>query len=264
MIRRRWLQIEDLCIRLHYRKRPIAWLERRLGRTRSQIRARAHAMGLSVPQRFAELDMERIVRDRNAHGWSDSEIAAECRVCRHAVGALRKRLGLPCNATSQRMRDRVRRNTARQLAAAGVSSLAELKAVVVRRRNVRAGWPAELPPREADILEYLWSHGPSTRYDIYTGIGMRWKGSNSGLCNRPAYGKQTSYLADLRRRGLVVYLGRIISGRGQGRNIGLYSLPLTIRRQRYEEVDRDRADGGRGHGPAVGDGDAERGPETPH
>lgn len=78
----------------------------------------------------------------------------------------------------------------------------------------------------------LWERGPMTRLELAEAIGMAWKGSRKSLAGN---GPGGSYLPTLMRRGLVVSLGRIVQtgpkGKRKGRNVHLYSLPLTIQRR---------------------------------
>jgi len=229
---------QDAVIRRDYATRPVAAIAAEIGKKVWTVYNRAHALGIrKTGLRYYTWTAahDQVVRDRHALGWSDAEIAAEVGYDRRYVAEKRRRMGLPSNRFHQHGRQRVAAKTREQLAAAGVASLAELKRTVIQRRNVEAGWPADLSPREAAILEYLWTHGPSSRREIYAGIGFDRQVQANGphwspSCNRPVAGGQTSYLGDLIRRGLVVYYGRCVSTGRRGGNYGLYSLPIDIQR----------------------------------
>ena len=94
---------------------------------------------------------ERYLRAQHKLGWSDSEIAAGwaekypgCEpVWRRTVGNYRRRLGLCDNALSEHRRDRVRQKTREQLAAAGLTSMAQLRVEAWKKRAPkRAGLKA--------------------------------------------------------------------------------------------------------------------------
>jgi hypothetical protein len=230
--RRPWTDTDRLVVREHFRKVPASQIARQLGRTPSGVFQCARNMGLSIPQRFKAPDMVAFIRARNAEGWSDAEIAAARGVDRHAVGHVRKSLGLPCNGkTSDRYRARVRAKTAEQLKAAGVPTLAALRCKVYRERSRAAGWPEDLRPRAVQMLSVLWERGPQTRRQLAEAIGMPWLGSRKSLVSNDPGG---SYLAYLIARGLVISLGRVgtVHGKGKGRSVQVYSLPLFLERGR--------------------------------
>jgi hypothetical protein len=139
----------------------------------------------------------------------------------------RQALGLPSNATHPRRRARVAERTRRQVAEAGVASLAEVRVLAFRKFAVLSGWPGDLTPRQVLILEALDARGPLTRPEIAEAIGMPWKGSRKSLVGNVPGG---SYLAHLIRRGLVTNLGRIVRQSGQGRSIHLYTLAIIAER----------------------------------
>lgn len=224
-----WSAADRATVRRLYRKVPAAEIARRLGRTFRAVHQCARAMGLHTPQRFRAPDMESFVRERNADGWPDAEIARARGVERHAVAHLRKRLGLPSNQFSARRRAAVAARTAEQLRRAGLPSIGHLRVQAFRARARAAGWPDDLRPRAVQILNLLWERGPQTRRQIADAIGMRWKGSRNSLTSNDPEG---TYLAHLVARGLVVDLGRVgtVRGQGKGRSVHVYSLPLTIER----------------------------------
>jgi len=225
-----WTDEETAFLRPHYHKTPARLIAAHLGLTERKVYAKAWRIGLCISQRIKAPGFVEYFKRKHAEGWTDSEIARAKRVDRHGVTSLRKRLNLPSNAFSQRRRDQVRQKTKEQLAKAGVSSLGKLRTQVYRQRAREAGWPEDLRFRAVQILNLLWDQGPQTRKQIAAAIGMPWKGSRKSLVSDDPEG---SYLAHLMARGLVVSLGRIAKGKGQGHSCCVYSLPLTIERKRY-------------------------------
>ncbi len=190
---------------------------------------------LKASVRVSEFEQQRIkapgfvafFRARHAAGWSDSEIAAAFGADRHAVSGLRRRLGLPSNARSGRVRKKIADAMRQQCRREGVKNLAALRVKVFSQRARAAGWPEDLRPRAVQMLNLLWERGPQTRRQIAEAISMPWRGSRKSLVSNDPEG---SYLAHLMRRGLVVSLGRVVKGAGRGRSVHLYSLPLSIER----------------------------------
>ena len=206
------------------------------GRTAKGVFQRARTMGLSVPQRFRATDMVQFIRDRNAQGWSDSEIAAARGVDRHAVTHVRKELGLPWNRFSDHVRRKAAAKTAEQCRAAGLASLAAVRAKAFRDYARAQGWPDDLRPRAVQILNAIWDRGPMTRRELARAIGMpdvydRPHGEASVLASNDAEG---SYLANLIARGLLVAMKRAgrVTGRGKGRSVDVYTLPIGIKRRK--------------------------------
>ncbi len=161
----------------------------------------------------------------HAKGWSDSEVADAIGIPRRAVGSYRERLNLPANGRNERYRKRVAENTKRQLKAAGVSSLAEIKALEVAKLAKALGWPEHLSLRSIQIAESLYQRGPMTRKQIANAIGIEWRGSRKTFSGRMPGG---SCLAELQRSGLVVRLQSAITHGGKGNHEDVYFLGLEI------------------------------------
>ncbi len=197
----------------------------KLGRSHVQIQRERARQGLTRHYTGFGEDFEQFIRAQHALGWSDAEIAAAWKCDRHSVSFRRKSLGLPHNAFSAHRRQRVAEKTRRQLAAAGLSSLADVQKKVWRERALALGWPTDLRFRAVQILEALWNNGPMTRRELAAAVGMPWKGSRRSLTSNDPEG---SYLAHLMKRGLVVSLGRCVrpAEGGKCKNVYLYSLPL--------------------------------------
>lgn len=166
---------------------------------------------------------------KHAAGWSDAEICAALGCDRHTIGDWRKKFSLPDNALSAHRRQRVAEKTRQQCRAAGVKSLAEIRALAFKKYARRYGWPEDLQPRQVQMLNAMMRRGPMTRRQLADAIGMPWKGSRKSLTAARLTGG--SYLAALMHRGLVVQLGRVLKGKGSGRSVFLYSIPLWTERR---------------------------------
>jgi hypothetical protein len=85
----------------------------------------ARQLGLSrTASRFSEEDLARI-RELNAQGWSDTEIARELGRDRHETTKHRKRLQMPSQQHGQRVRPRLAAALQRQLERLGLHSTAQ-------------------------------------------------------------------------------------------------------------------------------------------
>jgi len=232
---RKWTTTELFVLRRHYHKLSATAIANRIGRSTRAVYMKAAELGMSESRSAAE-DRERLdglIREKHALGWPDTEIANQWGCSREWVGERRRAMGLPSNALSQYRRAKVARKTAEQLRAAGLESLAQLRVKVYRERARAAGWPEDLRPRAVQILNFLHAHGPATRRQIADAIGMPWKGSRKSLVSNDPEG---SYLAHLIKRGLVVSLGRMVKGKGRGRSVQLYALPLWVEPQHRKDT----------------------------
>lgn len=224
--RRFWTDDERVILRRLYRKAITIDIAKRLSRTTRAIHHQADLLGLVEPKTRIDARFLAKLKQLHARGWTDSEIANELGCARRVAGKYRRHLGLPSNRVSAHYRARVAAKTREQCKAAGVASLAEVRALAFRSRARRAGWPEDLPPRAIEILDALESRGPLTRREIADAIGMEWHGSRASL---KARGNST-YLAELMDRGLVVSLGKVVRGTGRGHSVQLYSLALVTER----------------------------------
>lgn len=225
-----WTDAERRTLTRLYPRMTAAQLARRLGRSVYAVQNEVELLGLAKLARRTVIDeafLERL-RARNAAGYSDQEIADEAGCMRRTVERWRKRLGLGSNLYSERRRQRARAKTADQCARAGVARLAEIRSQVFRQRVAASGWPADLRPRAAAILDLLAERGPMTRRELCEAMGMNWRGSRASLKSSDPEG---SHLAHLMACGLVVALGRIVRPGGRGYNQQLYSLDLTAERR---------------------------------
>lgn len=235
MAGRPWTVTELERVRIGYRC-GAGTVAAELRRSIKAVHQAAFKLGITGKKAPRSPEMDSLIRNLHAQGWSDSEIAAEYNrrhpetmpITRHRVGEIRAEFGLGSNRLADRQRDRVRQKTREQLRLAGAASLAEIRAKVFHDVAERNGWPRDLRPRAVQILNALWVHGPMTRRQIARAVGMPWKGSRKSLVSNDPGG---SYLAYLIRRGLVVSLGKLAKGKGKGRSAQIYALPLGIERR---------------------------------
>lgn len=220
---------------------------------------------LGIGRKFASFgeDFEKFVREKNALGWSDTEIAVKWKCDRHAVSRRRQLMKLPNQAFSQRQREKTAEKTREQCRKAGVKSLAEVRRQAFRKYARKYGWPEDLRPRAVQILQALLIHGPMIRREIAEKIGMPWKGVKKSLVSNDPEG---TYLHALVKRGLVICMRRIVRAGGQGQNVSLYSLNPFIERgpQHVEGKEHDVDQSGGLPRPApVGAGDEASGEGGP-
>jgi hypothetical protein len=230
-----WTPADVEVLRRDYGRVPAPIIAAAMGRNVWQVRAAAKRYGLASTYAWftkRREDIETCLRSRNAEGWPDAEVAQELGLDRHAVSGLRRRLGLPSQQYSERVRRKTAAAAAEQCRRMGVPNMGKLRVQVYRARARASGWPEDLRWRAVQILNALWDHGPMTRRQLAEAIGMPWK---EGVhCNNlTGNGPGGTYTAELMRRGLVVCMGRIVparSFRGHPTTVAVYSLPLTIQR----------------------------------
>jgi hypothetical protein len=251
MSRYDWKPKHDEMIRRHYmagsRRRPngtqrltAAQLGELFGVSAGTIYARAMFLGISQPQGLVmrNPELQDLLRARHADGWLDGEIAAAWSqdhpelVCdRRTLTAIRNALKLPSNAGNKRHRDQIRQRTRQQLAAAGLESVADLRAEAYRRYVREHGWPDYLRVRHVQILDLLYERGPHTREQIAQAIGWRIeRGQRYMLSSK--YGRG-SYLSDLLAAGLVVR-SRTRCVRGDRRGKSLYQYFCAVHVVRHD------------------------------
>jgi Zn-dependent peptidase ImmA (M78 family) len=127
-MRRYWTEEDRETIRALYLTTTGSVLAKRLGRSVRSVHNQARLLGIRKHPRAAFDDAFRArLRELNAAGYSDHEIADTIGGERHTVSKYRQAMGLPSNARGNRYRERVRANTRRQCGAVGAASLAELK-----------------------------------------------------------------------------------------------------------------------------------------
>lgn len=228
MTRRFWTPADSDLVRKNYGGMPAKALAEQLGRTERAIYQHALTIGVRKHKRTKpDAVFQAFVRRLNATGLNDTEVAAQLGCDRHLVSDWRKRLGLADHSRAPHWVARITEGTRRQCARAGVATLAAIRVLAFRQRAKAAGWPEDLRPRAVQILDALAEHGPMTRPEIASAIGLPWIGTRRSLKSNDPEG---SYLANLMARGLVVSLGRLVREGGKGRNRHLYSLALDVER----------------------------------
>ena len=242
-----WTDAERQFVRDHAGELTVPQIAERLGRTPTQVYRMRARLGLMIPRVPMGAAFAAYLRDHHRAGWSDAEIAAGYSrqypgrrpMDRHTVGTERAKLGLPENRLHEYQRRRVAAKTAEQLQAAGLPSLAAVRAKAFRDYARSQGWPEDLRPRAVQILNAIWDRGPMTRRELARAIGMpdqydRPHGEASVLASNDPEG---SYLAHLAARGLVVVFKRAgrVTGRGKGRSVDVYSLPIDIKRRKVAQ-----------------------------
>lgn len=217
----------------HAKTHTAAWVAAQLNRSLASIYQLRDRLGLTTPNAPLGEAFAAFLKEKHALGWSDAEIAEAWGCERHTVGDHRKKHGLSENTFSQHRRDKVRQKTREQLKAAGLPTLAAVRAKAFRDRARSAGWPDDLRPRHVQILNTLWDNGPMTRLAIAKAIGARTDFPGPHPQRRVLHSNdpEGSYLAHLIARGLLVTLGRRARGKGKGKSVFIYSLPLTIQRK---------------------------------
>ena len=273
-MRRRFTAEDIEIVRRDYGRLPASQIARGLGRQVWSVYNLAERLGLTrggLNHKRSPAG-EATLRQRHAEGWSDAEIAPEIGMTRRSAQAWRRALELASNAFSEHRRGKVREKTQEQLRKAGLPSIGHLRVEAFKRRAREAGWPEDLKPRQVEILNLLWDNGPMTREALGQAMGLKKKPRTTPHCrpwfamhcNTTGHKCDTSYTGDLLRRGMIVTLGRVVKGRGQGGNVCMYSLPLNIQRGPVTIKERDDArakagDGDRGRGGADVGGDDARG-----
>jgi hypothetical protein len=221
-VSRQWKEFDLQFVRDNTPAMTAPQIAKALGVRTHQVYSARNRLGLTTSHASFGAEFDSFLRSKHAEGWSDAEIAQAWKCDRHAVGFRRRRLGLAENTLSARRIARVRQKTAAQLAAAGMTSMAELRIKAYRDRARALGWPEDLSMRAVQILETLYQNGPMTRRQIGEKLGLpenyQWLDNQTG----------TSYLGSLMRRGLVVSLGRVVQNGGQSKNTYLYSTPLFL------------------------------------
>lgn len=130
-------------------------------------------------------------------GLNDREIAERLSRNQGHINRVRRQLGLKSKFFGSQGRD----NAFKQFA-------------------IDRGWPAELKPREVQIVNALYERGPMTKREICESIGMEWQGQFHSLKTN---GRHKSYLGSLMARGLIVRLPQKTKER-------VYGIPATVQR----------------------------------
>lgn len=178
----------------------------------------AQRLGIKKSYRIDERTIQRIAELR-AQGLLDAAIARQLHLNRRTVCDIRaNRLKLSVDPIA--LRASRRQSVLTQYRKLGIQSGGALRRHAHRKFAADNGWPEDLRPREVQILHLLVRHGPMTRLQIATGLGMRI--DRIGVEGRPVLlagnGPGGSYTATLMRHGFIVAIRRFTRGRGRGRN----------------------------------------------
>jgi len=166
--------------------------------------------------------LERRIRELNAAGWSDREIARRMRCSATRVRKRRMSLGLPSNGHNKRHTAKLWATRLRTLKRDGVRSLAGMVELSRKLRAAASGWPPDTGRREVEILNLLDRVGPKSKNEIANLLGLRHLRSGGERRRR-------SYLRALLRAGLVES-SREMSPYGPARR--LYAVSTAARRAR--------------------------------
>lgn len=203
---RPWTESECERIRSEYGTVPTGQLAASLGRPLSSVYQMAHKLG-RVQRRDCASDQQIIdaLHELNPQGYSDTEIMGileqrlDKAVDRHRIGEIRRKIGLPLNKVTDRLRERVRQNTRKQLAAAGRQTLAELRIDRWQQWKRQLGWPDHLTVRAVQAMEMFYRHGALTRVELCHLLGVSSRKRTAPISNAPG----GTVLAELQRAGLI-------------------------------------------------------------
>jgi hypothetical protein len=227
-----WSDASDAMLRSHYRKHGAQWCAEQLGRSRLSIYQRAAKLGLCEHPKFTSDDeLVAVIHELHPLGYTDAEIkqaASEryaCKVDRHRVGILRRRLGLPNNAFSSRRRSSVAERTREQLDKAGLSSLGELRKQAFDQWKRDLGWPEGLTVRAVQALELFYRHGQLTRIQLCHLMGVSSKKRTAPTSNAPG----GTVLGELAQAGLI---GRLRKAVAIGGDVQVHQQPCVNSQRR--------------------------------
>lgn len=219
---RPWQKRELAYLVRHYKHKPATKIAAHLKRSVLVVYTKASHLGLSSSRVEVAGKLEGKVFELYELGMTDREIAVELKCNRRTIFRFRRAHKLTPNTFSRRQRDKIRERTAARLRKLGIKNFCDLRWGKYREEARRLGWPDDLKPTALKILNVLYEQGPMTRKQITESLGLRWRGSAKSLTS------SGSYLAELMHRGLVVSLGRCVKGRGSGRSVQLYAVPLAV------------------------------------
>lgn len=230
-MRQFWTDAEIAEFRQMYRQQSAPQIARHFGRTPSAVYQLAHRLGLMAARKIvSDKTIEDAVNQLNPKGIGDTEIAKVlsrrhgCGVDRHRVSSIRKRLGLPLQAYSDRQRSRAANKTRKQLGLAGLKSLAELRLESWAKWKRSLGWPEHLTIRAVQAAEIFWQMRglPLTRLQLCQLMGVESKKRTAPISNHPS----GTVLGELVAEGIIVRIpkGLPVVGQGKGRSKDVYIL----------------------------------------
>lgn len=215
-----------------------------LGKPLSACYQRARKLGLrkATIWHFFTPEEDAKVKELAGEGYCNKCIGRILGHARCGVRHARRRLGLPdlpqtgMQATCKTCIEKVRATTREQCRKAGVANLAQVRGLVYRKYVEDSGWPADLRPRQVQILNALAMLGPLTRIQMAKSVG--YQTTNPKKIFHSKYLAGGSYLANLMQRGMVICLGRIVRTGRKGGNLFLYTLAPDIQRFRVPHNER--------------------------
>lgn len=146
-----WSRDELKVLRARYGKEDAGDIARDLGRPRGSVCQQANKMGLHRWPRLPQRMIDRVAA-LHGRGLPDRLIAHESGLPYYRVKHIREtHLKLPCHPD----RDAKVRAVATQMKRLGIRNGGELRALGHRRYATDNGWPADLRPREVQILNVL-------------------------------------------------------------------------------------------------------------
>ena len=183
---RNWTSEEEEFLKTHYgRDLSNQDLARRLGRTTQSVAVKAGRLGITYKKPRTSDAFLKFLKEKHAEGWSEMAIARAWGCGHQTVARHRQGLGL----LSQE-----------------------------EKFATDNGWPADLRPREVQILNALWEIGPMTKTQIRRAAKI------SARC-------ADRFFASLMQRGFIINLGRLPGKAGS--KVGskcIYSVPLWLER----------------------------------
>lgn len=244
---RPWTAYQDDFLRMWWGRVWTKKLADLMDRDAREVSIRAFELGIAGrrPNGYVSPDEEATIRRLAAEGYSITAIGERIGINRHFVSDAMRRLGIRVNRHGPHFHDHHRAMQSKQRSTLGITNPAELRALAYRRFARERGWPEDLSPRQVQILDALYDHGPMGRRQMCELIGMRWIGRKSMSGARlPG----NSYLADLLLRGVVFAIkkGFRISGEPLS---DLYFIGPEIKRgdpttwppQESEDIRRSRS-----------------------
>jgi len=167
----------------------------KLGKTRTAVHCYAWRLGLNITMPRLPANIDEVIRQKNAAGVFDKDIATEICVDRRTVTMRRNAMGLPKVKIAKEVYQKRHRKILRT---AGVSCLAELRDETVSLGIFRDGWPIGLRQVQGRILTILES-GPKSTTEIIAALGrkedgnIRMAGSRHPLAPMQKAGYVSSY-----------------------------------------------------------------------
>lgn len=185
--------------------------------------------GLPKLTRQLPPDTHDRIRELHARKMTDSEIGSVLKINRRYVAELRKSMGLPLH--HDRLLEQRCKAVKAQWASLGIKNRAGLRVLSHRKYARDHGLPEQLRFRAVQVAYCLARHGPSTRRQICSRLGLKWVSvRKNGLCANGNWVKnkkrdqKATYLSELMDEGMVVKLNRALSTGRRGGNVSLYDL----------------------------------------